>query len=82
VIGENKERWKQLCEQAANEQDPPKLVGLVKQINDLLDTKKRRLDLPPTSRKVRSNRQSTTPDDNYRVVGISYRLRISRIPQR
>jgi hypothetical protein len=46
VIGENKERWKQLCEQAANEQDPAKLVELVKQINDLLENKKRRLDSP------------------------------------
>jgi hypothetical protein len=31
---------------AANEQDPAKPVELVKQVNDLLDTKKRRLDSP------------------------------------
>jgi hypothetical protein len=37
VIGENKQRWKQWCEQAANEQDPAKPVELVK---------KRRLDSP------------------------------------
>jgi hypothetical protein len=42
VIGENKQRWKQLCEQAANEQDPAKPVELVK---------KRRLDSPPDKRK-------------------------------
>jgi hypothetical protein len=41
AIGENKERWKELCEQAAHEQDPAKLVQLVKEIRDLLD------DVPP-----------------------------------
>jgi hypothetical protein len=46
--GETKERWLQLCEQAANEQNPQKLLALVKEINELLEAKERRLGvLPP-----------------------------------
>ena len=41
--GKNKELWLELCEKAANEQDPEKLMDLVKQINDLLEAKERRL---------------------------------------
>ena len=47
---ENKERWLELCAQAAVEQDPDKLMALVKEINDLLEQKERRLGiLPPDS---------------------------------
>ncbi|HEX8816748.1 MAG TPA: hypothetical protein VF753_14715 [Terriglobales bacterium] len=35
----DKERLKQLCEQAAAEQDSKKLMELVRQINELLDVK-------------------------------------------
>ncbi len=35
------ERWKQLCEQAASEQDPEKLLALVTEINRLLEEKDR-----------------------------------------
>jgi hypothetical protein len=46
--GETKERWKLLCEQAAVEQDPVKLMALIKEIDELLSKKKDRLDhLPP-----------------------------------
>lgn len=44
---EKKERWMQLCAQAAVEQDPEKLLALVKEINDLLEEKERRLGLLP-----------------------------------
>ena len=40
----NRERWKELCEQAAGEQGPRKLHELTKQINDLLLGKQHRLD--------------------------------------
>lgn len=40
---ENRERWMQLCEQAANEQDPEKLMELVAEITRLLEAKERRL---------------------------------------
>lgn len=47
--GEDKERWKILCEQAAVEQDPTKLIALVKEIDALLAKKQDRLNhLPPT----------------------------------
>lgn len=37
----------ELCEQAAAEQDGKKLMELVKQINDLLEEKERRLGILP-----------------------------------
>jgi hypothetical protein len=40
---ENEERWKQLCEQAAKEQDPGKLMELIAEINRLLAAKDKRL---------------------------------------
>jgi hypothetical protein len=39
------ELWKTLCEDAANEQDPQRLLELVKQINDLLEEKRMRMRL-------------------------------------
>jgi hypothetical protein len=35
----NEERWRQLCAQAAVEQDPEKLMELVREISRLLDEK-------------------------------------------
>ena len=43
VKGETRELWIALCEQAAVELDPLRLLELVKQINDLLEQKERRL---------------------------------------
>ena len=37
------ESWVELCAQAAVEQDPKRLLELVKQINRLLDARRRRL---------------------------------------
>jgi hypothetical protein len=45
--GETKERWKVLCEQAATEQDPAKLMELVKEIDELLAKKQDRLNNLP-----------------------------------
>jgi hypothetical protein len=42
--GSAKERWQILCEQAANEQDTEKLIELVREINELLGAKEKRLD--------------------------------------
>jgi len=48
--GEKKERWMELCAQAAVEQDPEKLLALVAEINKLLEEKERRLGIiPPES---------------------------------
>jgi hypothetical protein len=41
--GEKREIWMHLCEQAAVEQDPDKLMDLIKEINQLLEEKERRL---------------------------------------
>ena len=46
---EHEERWKQLCAQAAQEQDPAQLQEFVKEINFLLNEKYKRLsgEQPP-----------------------------------
>jgi hypothetical protein len=41
--GPTRERWEELCEQAANEQDSDKLLELVKEINRLLAEQQDRL---------------------------------------
>jgi len=41
--GETRERWQNLCAKAADEQDPQKLLELVKEITRLLDEKEQRL---------------------------------------
>jgi hypothetical protein len=53
-VQENRERWMMLCEQAATEQDPQKLLELVKEINKLLEIKARRLsNIPPSDQRKR-----------------------------
>ena len=47
VLGRNKERWEELCELASKEQDPTKLVELMKEINRLLEIKLNRLKGDP-----------------------------------
>ncbi|HEX3319711.1 MAG TPA: hypothetical protein VHR84_03330 [Terriglobales bacterium] len=41
--GPTRERWEELCAQAADEQDSQKLLELVKEINRLLEEKEQRL---------------------------------------
>ena len=43
MIGQNKERWREVCEQAAVEEDPIKLAELTTEIDRLLDEKRRRI---------------------------------------
>ena len=53
MIGTDKERWRQLCEQAANEQDPKKLMDLAREIIRILDEKEallKRGNVPSGSR--------------------------------
>jgi len=47
--GETHELWVQLCEQAAVEKDPKRLLELVTRINDLLEQKERRLKAQQSS---------------------------------
>jgi len=42
VMVNSEERWRQLCAKAAVEQDPEKLMDLVKEISRLLDEKQAR----------------------------------------
>jgi len=42
---EDKERWQELCAQAAVERDPKKLLELVGEIDRLLEEKERRLGI-------------------------------------
>jgi hypothetical protein len=42
--GETGERWRQLCELAAEEQDPQRLMELIEQINRMLEEKEKRLE--------------------------------------
>jgi hypothetical protein len=46
----DKARWMELCEQAAVEQDPEKLMKLVTEINRLLEEKERRVGIIPPPR--------------------------------
>ena len=41
------ERWRRLCEAAAKDQDSDRLLELVRQINQMLDEKERRLKSQP-----------------------------------
>lgn len=45
--GKAKEQWMQLCEQAAVEQDPERLLVLVSEINRMLGEKEKRLAHKP-----------------------------------
>lgn len=44
MLDQTRERWMDLCELAAKEQDPDKLLHLVQQINQMLEEKQNRLD--------------------------------------
>jgi hypothetical protein len=46
----DKPHWMELCQQASVEQDPEKLMELVKEINRLLDDKEKRLRREPQRR--------------------------------
>jgi len=48
--GETGERWRKLCEQAAVEQDANRLMELIKEINQLLESKEERLREQPQNK--------------------------------
>jgi len=45
---DERERMNDLCQHIAKEQDHDKFVKLVQELNDLLDHKEQRLDIPST----------------------------------
>jgi hypothetical protein len=68
MIGQNEERWREVCEQVAVEQDPKKLVELTTEIYRLLEEKRRRLQrrdfLDATALNKTLNKNfPTMPDD-------------------
>lgn len=56
--GENKDRWKQLCEQASSEQDPVKLLQLVQEINRVLTEKENGLKATRTEPREAESREA------------------------
>jgi hypothetical protein len=49
--GQKKEEWLRLCEEAANEQDPVKLMKLIAEIDRMLAEKEQRLKATRSSGK-------------------------------
>jgi len=41
--GQTRECWERLCQQAAIEQDPERLMSLIEELNELLEAKEKRL---------------------------------------
>jgi hypothetical protein len=46
--GEKRERWLEICQMIADEQDPKKMIELVTELNNLLEEKERRLGIIPS----------------------------------
>ena len=49
MVWDNKESWMELCQLAAQEKDPMKLMALIGEIDRLLESKERSVRKPPTS---------------------------------
>jgi hypothetical protein len=49
MVWDSKESWMELCELAAKEQDPQKLLKLMLEINRLLEAKEQRVGIAPSS---------------------------------
>ena len=49
MVWDKKESWMELCELAAQEKDPTKLMALIGEIDRLLESKQQRVTKAPTS---------------------------------
>jgi hypothetical protein len=49
MIWDKKESWMELCELAAQEEDPTKLMALIVELERLLETKEQTVRKPPSS---------------------------------
>jgi hypothetical protein len=47
LLEEKREKWMELCDLIVKEQDPERLLELVKQLNAMLEEKERRLGILP-----------------------------------
>ena len=45
MASNHKEKWMELCELAANEQDPEKLTVLIEEVDRLLEAREKRLQI-------------------------------------
>jgi hypothetical protein len=63
VKDEMKERWEVLCEQAANEQNPQRLMVLVEEITQLLDQKHNRVQQQMFTAQEDSRQENPKGDD-------------------
>ena len=61
--GKTRERWQELCAQAADEQDPERLMELVREINQLLEEKELRLQRQKGSATVDKDCMRKPPPD-------------------
>lgn len=54
MLDKDEKHWRELCDQAAKEQDPAKLIKLMQEINRLLTAEHHRLNakLPPNNPKA------------------------------
>jgi hypothetical protein len=56
MVWDNKESWMQLCELAAQEKDPVKLMALIAEIERLLETKQQRVTRAPAENPAKNPR--------------------------
>jgi len=47
--GETERRWRELCEQTVEEQDPEKIMKLIGEVNQLLENNEERLPRKPAA---------------------------------
>jgi hypothetical protein len=78
MIGKQKEKWMELCELAANEQDANKMIALITEINRLLEVKQQRLD---TSNPVNGDYGFGDRSRSERIAGSSMGRTFSRPPR-
>ena len=70
MFGQNRERWRKLCEQLAEEQDPARFSKLVKELLAELEAKDKRLksaDKSPQQESHQSDRGAPPDPKNFRT---------------
>lgn len=63
MFGQNRERWRKLCEQIAEEEDPARFSELVKELLAELEAKDKRLKSAAQSRPQQEESHQSDRDD-------------------
>jgi hypothetical protein len=63
VQNKKKERWEILCQQAAVERDPQKLLLLVRELNEALKEREERLNGPHKASEAGTSKEPSDPGD-------------------